>query len=99
MVLVQKKRRGPDAARPTARFGPVAFGKHVTRNDFFQDWPTAPDAGTVAALYTTGVPSSHRPVRGRIQLSNPEEHTMIWETPAYVDIRLGFEVTMYVYNR
>ncbi|MBA2591738.1 MAG: pyrroloquinoline quinone precursor peptide PqqA [Pseudomonadota bacterium] len=24
---------------------------------------------------------------------------MIWETPAYVDIRLGFEVTMYVYNR
>jgi coenzyme PQQ precursor peptide PqqA len=38
-------------------------------------------------------------VRGRIQLPNPEEHTMIWETPAYVDIRLGFEVTMYVYNR
>ncbi|MGH8480309.1 MAG: pyrroloquinoline quinone precursor peptide PqqA [Gammaproteobacteria bacterium] len=24
---------------------------------------------------------------------------MTWETPAYVDIRLGFEVTMYVYNR
>jgi len=24
---------------------------------------------------------------------------MIWETPAFVDIRLGFEVTMYVYNR
>ncbi|MGQ0594597.1 MAG: pyrroloquinoline quinone precursor peptide PqqA [Gammaproteobacteria bacterium] len=24
---------------------------------------------------------------------------MIWETPAYVDIRFGFEVTMYVYNR
>jgi coenzyme PQQ precursor peptide PqqA len=30
---------------------------------------------------------------------NLEEPTMIWETPAYVDIRLGFEVTMYVYNR
>ena len=39
------------------------------------------------------------PVRGKIQLPNLEEHTMIWETPAYVDIRLGFEVTMYVYNR
>ncbi|MGH8583869.1 MAG: pyrroloquinoline quinone precursor peptide PqqA [Gammaproteobacteria bacterium] len=24
---------------------------------------------------------------------------MRWETPAYVDIRLGFEVTMYVFNR
>ncbi|MGH9894510.1 MAG: pyrroloquinoline quinone precursor peptide PqqA [bacterium] len=24
---------------------------------------------------------------------------MTWETPAYVDIRFGFEVTMYVYNR
>jgi len=39
------------------------------------------------------------PVRWKIQLPNLEEHTMIWQTPAYVDIRLGFEVTMYVYNR
>lgn len=26
-------------------------------------------------------------------------YTMIWETPAYCEIRLGFEVTAYVYTR
>lgn len=25
--------------------------------------------------------------------------TMKWETPSYNDIRFGFEVTMYIYNR
>jgi len=25
--------------------------------------------------------------------------TMKWETPAYNDMRFGFEVTMYIYNR
>jgi len=25
--------------------------------------------------------------------------TMKWETPAYTDLRFGFEVTMYIYNR
>ncbi|SMF96633.1 coenzyme PQQ precursor peptide PqqA [Methylomagnum ishizawai] len=24
---------------------------------------------------------------------------MIWETPTYTDLRFGFEVTMYIYNR
>ncbi len=24
---------------------------------------------------------------------------MTWSTPEYIDIRFGFEVTMYVYNR
>ncbi|HIF54847.1 MAG: pyrroloquinoline quinone precursor peptide PqqA [Methylococcales bacterium] len=24
---------------------------------------------------------------------------MKWETPAYNDLRFGFEVTMYIYNR
>ncbi|SMF95697.1 coenzyme PQQ precursor peptide PqqA [Methylomagnum ishizawai] len=24
---------------------------------------------------------------------------MKWETPSYVDLRFGFEVTMYIYNR
>ncbi|WP_221066961.1 pyrroloquinoline quinone precursor peptide PqqA [Methylomagnum ishizawai] len=24
---------------------------------------------------------------------------MKWETPSYVDMRFGFEVTMYIYNR
>jgi len=26
-------------------------------------------------------------------------YTMIWENPAYCEIRLGFEVTAYVYTR
>ena len=31
---------------------------------------------------------------------NPlEEETMKWETPSYTDLRFGFEVTMYIYNR
>jgi len=25
--------------------------------------------------------------------------TMKWETPSYKDLRFGFEVTMYIYNR
>lgn len=25
--------------------------------------------------------------------------TMKWETPSYTDLRFGFEVTMYIYNR
>ncbi|MCB1748724.1 MAG: pyrroloquinoline quinone precursor peptide PqqA [Gammaproteobacteria bacterium] len=24
---------------------------------------------------------------------------MAWQTPAYEDLRFGFEVTMYIYNR
>ncbi|WP_081607957.1 pyrroloquinoline quinone precursor peptide PqqA [Methylomonas sp. MK1] len=24
---------------------------------------------------------------------------MKWETPSYADLRFGFEVTMYIYNR
>jgi pyrroloquinoline quinone biosynthesis protein A len=24
---------------------------------------------------------------------------MKWETPSYTDLRFGFEVTMYIYNR
>lgn len=29
----------------------------------------------------------------------PEADIMKWETPAYTDLRFGFEVTMYIYNR
>jgi len=29
----------------------------------------------------------------------PKEIDMTWETPAYQEIRLGFEVTAYVYVR
>ena len=28
-----------------------------------------------------------------------EETTMTWETPAFSDVRFGFEVTMYISNR
>ena len=28
-----------------------------------------------------------------------EVYTMKWETPSYTDLRFGFEVTMYIYNR
>jgi pyrroloquinoline quinone biosynthesis protein A len=28
-----------------------------------------------------------------------EELFMKWETPSYTDLRFGFEVTMYIYNR
>ncbi len=59
----------------------------------------APGAGTVAALYSSDVLGPTRWFVGEFNYSDLEEATMIWETPAYVDIRLGFEVTMYVYNR
>jgi coenzyme PQQ precursor peptide PqqA len=32
-------------------------------------------------------------------LLNREAAKMTWETPAYSDVRFGFEVTMYVSNR
>ncbi len=28
-----------------------------------------------------------------------EVHRMRWEKPSYKDLRFGFEVTMYIYNR
>ncbi len=38
-----------------------------------------------------------------IKLTRPlktlEVNIMKWETPAYTDLRFGFEVTMYIYNR
>jgi coenzyme PQQ precursor peptide PqqA len=32
-------------------------------------------------------------------INTDEEQTMAWETPAYSDVRFGFEVTMYINNR
>lgn len=32
-------------------------------------------------------------------LSTNEVSTMNWETPSFSDVRFGFEVTMYIYNR
>ena len=37
-------------------------------------------------------------LRMSLQL-NFEVTTMTWETPAYSDVRFGFEVTMYIANR
>jgi len=34
-----------------------------------------------------------------IEINPLEEFEMKWETPSYVDLRFGFEVTMYIYNR
>ncbi len=34
-----------------------------------------------------------------IQPDTTEDSTMKWEAPSYNDIRFGFEVTMYIYNR
>jgi coenzyme PQQ biosynthesis protein A len=31
--------------------------------------------------------------------NNSGGFTMKWETPSYTDLRFGFEVTMYIYNR
>ena len=28
-----------------------------------------------------------------------EDNRMRWEKPSYTDLRFGFEVTMYIYNR
>jgi len=28
-----------------------------------------------------------------------EDIGMVWETPAYIDMRFGFEITMYICNR
>jgi coenzyme PQQ precursor peptide PqqA len=32
-------------------------------------------------------------------LVKPAEHVMTWTTPAFCDIRFGFEITMYIANR
>ncbi len=34
-----------------------------------------------------------------VQLKTSGGLIMKWETPAYTDLRFGFEVTMYIYNR
>jgi len=30
---------------------------------------------------------------------NPKENDMTWETPTAIDLRFGFEITMYIANR
>lgn len=34
-----------------------------------------------------------------VAVPKSRRYTMIWENPAYCEIRLGFEVTAYVYTR
>ena len=40
-----------------------------------------------------------KPVELSILKLKPEVTAMKWETPAYNDIRFGFEVTMYINNK
>ncbi|SOY75658.1 Coenzyme PQQ synthesis protein A (Pyrroloquinoline quinone biosynthesis protein A) (modular protein) [Cupriavidus phytorum] len=35
----------------------------------------------------------------RESLTMPKETDMTWTTPAYTELRLGFEITMYIANR
>nr|WP_284620466.1 pyrroloquinoline quinone precursor peptide PqqA [Rubrivivax pictus] len=32
-------------------------------------------------------------------MTHPQETTMAWTTPAYEDLRFGFEITMYISAR
>ncbi|HUN92401.1 MAG TPA: pyrroloquinoline quinone precursor peptide PqqA [Burkholderiaceae bacterium] len=43
-----------------------------------------------------------RPLRSipfRTCNDRPEENAMTWETPAAIDYRFGFEITLYIANR
>jgi len=40
-----------------------------------------------------------RPVKAAARVHRDEEKAMQWTDPAFCDIRLGFEVTAYVYVR
>lgn len=54
----------------------------------------------VVALKKTSSYTSHSFVKlARTTIKPLEGNTMKWETPAYNDLRFGFEVTMYIYNR
>ncbi len=45
-------------------------------------------------------PTRRQSLQGqRLAAPRFEETSMTWETPAYCEIRLGFEVTAYVYVR
>ncbi|MGH8719771.1 MAG: pyrroloquinoline quinone precursor peptide PqqA [Burkholderiales bacterium] len=35
----------------------------------------------------------------QLKLSNPKETIMAWSKPEFTDMRFGFEVTMYIFNR
>jgi len=42
------------------------------------------------------------PVSSRLTLvfnQSGDEEIMLWEKPMYTDLRFGFEVTLYIYNR
>jgi coenzyme PQQ precursor peptide PqqA len=47
-------------------------------------------------------PARIRPVRllhQLYQLSRPAEDCIMWTKPEFTEMRFGFEVTMYIYNR
>lgn len=37
--------------------------------------------------------------KGGYQPPETEETTMVWSKPEFVELRFGFEVTMYIWNR
>ncbi|WP_425470268.1 pyrroloquinoline quinone precursor peptide PqqA [Thiocapsa rosea] len=49
----------------------------------------------------TGRPTRSRPVEPTFTRPNSDEEqfAMIWTTPAYEDLRLGFEINLYINNR
>ena len=47
------------------------------------------------------IPLTFRPFREKARMFHTqiEGDTMRWTKPAFEDLRLGFEVTMYIFNR
>lgn len=47
------------------------------------------------------IPLTFRPFRKKARMFHTqiEGDTMRWTKPAFEDLRLGFEVTMYIFNR
>ena len=61
-----------------------------------QSWP---DGYAPAALQRIMNPDPHPACRRPAAVQPDQEALMTWQTPQAVDIRLGFEITMYVAAR
>ena len=65
---------------------------------------TDPDQGGPLAFpdqVAKMIPLTFRPFREKARMFHTqiEGDTMRWTKPAFEDLRLGFEVTMYIFNR
>ncbi len=54
-------------------------------------WPRCSEMAQFLLLSRTG---GHAGLHGQTEIAH-----MKWETPAYNDVRFGFEVTMYINNK